>query len=607
METLKKIKFIINILGLFRFFVLFLLSLTVTALELLGITLLVPFITILNDLSIIQSNEYLFAINQWLKIESPQHFLIYCGLLVIIISLIKAGVTILVRQLVYQFSYNGSHLFSTKLFGSYLSKNYSFFLEQDSSTLLRNVAQVPIALVQGVIIPGINIFTNILIVFSVLVLLLIVSFKMTMGLLLFFGIILPLMLFAFRKKLDRLSKTKNELNIQIFKIASQTFQGIKDIFVLNKRHFFYQNLHNKTYEEAKVDSKNRLITDVPYITLEFIGLAAIILLVIVLIYLGTSMSEIIELVGFYAVSAYRVLPKVSEIPQAANTIKFHLFTVDIVYDGLKEYKNNLLIPQYLTEEKVEPLHFKNEIEVKNLVFKYPKSEKLNLDNVNLKIKKNSSNAFVGSSGGGKSTLADVLIGLHPTVTNSIIIDGEPLNNDNINDWRANVGYIPQSIYLYDDTLLANIAFGVHTEKIDNEKINKVIEISRLKELTDSLPNGVNEYIGERGIKLSGGQRQRIGIARALYNDPDLLIMDEATSALDNLTEAEIVEEMNELVGMKTLIIIAHRLSTIKNCDVIHVLDQGKLVCSGSYDQLLAECPQFLKLVNLSHSNKDIIK
>ena len=277
----------------------------------------------------------------------------------------------------------------------------------------------------------------------------------------------------------------------------------------------------------------------------------------------------------FAVAAFRLLPSFNRITNFLSIILFNKPAVDAVYHDLKEIEQIEKGTNYNEKENVKRTQLKKKIEIRNVCFHYPESEQKVLDMVSFEIKKNQSVAFIGPSGAGKTTLADILLGALAPTYGEIKVDGENIN-ENLRSWQKNLGYIPQTIYLMDDTIKNNIAFGIEESEIDQKKLEEAIEKAQLRDFIEALPEGLETEVGERGVKLSGGQRQRIGIARALYNDPDVLVLDEATSALDNDTEKAVMEAIENLSGSKTLIIIAHRLTTIQNCDIVFEVKEGKV-------------------------------
>ena len=290
---------------------------------------------------------------------------------------------------------------------------------------------------------------------------------------------------------------------------------------------------------------------------------------------GADLQGLVPTLAAFAVAAFRILPSINRMTQGINQLTYNKVAVDKIYPAIKEARENGADKRDVIQESGEEgLHFEREIKVENITFSYPAREEKVLDKVNLSIPKNKSIAFVGPSGAGKTTLTDVILGVLEPLEGRILCDGTNIDGC-MSAWHAKIGYIPQEVFLLDDTIRNNIAFGIPESEIDDNRVNEVLQEAQLLGFVESLSEGVNTSIGECGARLSGGQKQRIGIARALYANPEILVMDEATSALDNDTESAVMEAINQLAGKKTLIIIAHRLSTIEKCDTVYEIKNGK--------------------------------
>jgi len=336
----------------------------------------------------------------------------------------------------------------------------------------------------------------------------------------------------------------------------------------------------------------RISTAVVRPFMETITLIVILLITVMLISQGRDKEVIIPLLALFSTSALRLLPLIKEILKNYTTLRFALYSVNPVYDDLKLLKNISC-----KNNPDEVLSFENEVKVKNIFYKYPTTEEYVINNVSLEIPKGSVIGLVGATGAGKTTLVDILLGLLTPEKGVIEVDNVNIF-DNIKAWQKNLGYIPQDIFLCDNTFRGNIAFGERKKNIDDERLWQAIKDAQLEEFVKTLPKGVNTVIGERGVRLSGGQRQRVGIARALYHNPEILVMDEATAALDNTTESYIIKELEYLKGKRTIIMIAHRLSTVKNCDKLFYIKDGVITKTGNYNDLLEMEPEFKKMAGL---------
>jgi ABC-type multidrug transport system fused ATPase/permease subunit len=329
--------------------------------------------------------------------------------------------------------------------------------------------------------------------------------------------------------------------------------------------------------------------------MEVIAFGGIISVVLYLLASARGFQDALPIIGLFAFAAYRIMPALQNIFASITTIRFYVHSLDVLYEDIYSFEDKSYTTTY-SKKKFPPLNLKKELKLEEISFSYPGTRKPVIDNLNLKIYSNTSVAFVGKTGVGKTTIADIILGLLRPSSGRILIDGVEITDENLHEWQKNLGYIPQDIYLLDDTVTRNIAFGVPDEKIDMNIVKSAAQIANIHNFViEELSNGYQTVVGERGVRLSGGQRQRIGIARALYHNPGVLILDEATSALDGSTENEVFEAINNIARTKTLIIIAHRLTTVRDCDVIYILKDGKMVGQGRYKELMELNTEFQKL------------
>jgi len=346
-------------------------------------------------------------------------------------------------------------------------------------------------------------------------------------------------------------------------------------------------------------SWNAVVGQLPRFALEAIAFGGIIIFVLILLITREDARQVIPLTGLFAFAGYRLMPALQEVFHSFTKMQFNLAVLDRVYQDITAGANPTARPLPDKKELPEPLPVKKEIRLQNVTYNYPETSVPVISNINMIIEYNTSVAFVGPTGAGKTTLADIILGLLVPQEGLLLVDGVPVDETNLKNWQLNIGYVPQYIYLSDDTVTSNIAFGVSEKVIDHRAIERAACIANIdKFITEELPQGYDTLVGERGIRLSGGQRQRIGIARALYHDPAVLVFDEATSALDGATEDAVLGAMANAARMKTLIIIAHRLPTVKNCDQVYLLDRGKIVAQGKYEELLESNLQFKEMAKV---------
>jgi ATP-binding cassette, subfamily B, bacterial PglK len=527
--------------------------------------------------------------------DSTVNFIVDLGLLIIVVLLLKNSFTMLVRYINFKFSFTAQHIFSRDLYNSYLKKNYLQHVQLESSTLLRNVTSITGSLVNGIMIPSLMVLTDLIIMTSLVIMLLYINPEITLYLTLGAGTVLFGIVFFTKKVTNNLGTQKERLSLKMYKVLSESFKGIKDIKVFNKERLFSEEYEEQSEQMIKVDTGFNTLSIFPPYLIEFIGIASIILAVRFLLLSGTSIKEILPLVTFYVMAAYRMLPILSRFPGNIHLLKFYSFALDIIYRDLRDLFTNKNTFKKDSSHTENPITFNKNISIESLKFKYPTREDQALGDVSLEIPYCKTVAFIGRSGSGKTTLVDLLMGLFPADSGKIKLDGVELTDHSL--FRDLIGYVPQNIFLLDDTIARNIAFTTGHEQIDREKVSIALKLAQLDELVSTLPKGIDTYVGENGVQISGGQRQRIGIARALYKDPALLVFDEATSSLDNETEAEIMDSIYSLGKSKTILIVAHRLSTIKNCDIIYLMGSGKVLDTGKFDELSKKHPDFFKLEN----------
>jgi ABC-type multidrug transport system fused ATPase/permease subunit len=370
-------------------------------------------------------------------------------------------------------------------------------------------------------------------------------------------------------------KFRQDADGQIVQKAQEALGGIKDIKVIGKINFFLSSFFNQNYKLSNIAAKQHLISQLPRHYLESMGVIALAIMVLVLENKTGNLNSMLPTLGMFLIATFRFLPSANRILSALNSLSFAQPILELIYKQQRICsQKDLLTEKNISQEN--QITFNKDIKIENIFYKYPNSENYALNDITLKIKKGESIAIIGKSGAGKSTFSEIILGLLEPSSGSVIVDG--LNVKEITGaWQQQIGYVQQNIFLNDDTLRNNIAFGLKDSEIDVSKLNKAIKESQLEDLVKELPNGINSYLGERGIRLSGGQRQRIGIARSLYRNTPILVFDEATSSLDNETEREIINAIRLLKGSKTIIIIAHRLSTIDYCDRVIEMHKGSIV------------------------------
>ncbi len=480
------------------------------------------------------------------------------------------------------FSINISKILSQKLFRGYLNQDFSFHLNNNSSTLLKNI-QGEVQLFTSFATAIINISVEASFTFGVVMILIITEPKGAFIVLTFLGISAYIFSTITRKKLKKWSLERLNHSTIINKSLIEGLGGIKDLIIFNRSNYFYDRFSVENEKYSRIITKVNFLGTVPRLYLEMLSIIGI----SILIFVASSTNShgtLVPILGIFAAAAFRIIPSLNSMMNSIQQIRFSSSTINLLYDELIKLDIN---KKQLIKTNLNEFKFERSILISNLNFRYDSTEREVLKNINLEIIKGESIGFIGTSGSGKSTLIDLIIGLYKTEAESIFVDGVSIRNNEI-AWRKKIGYVPQSIFLIDDSLIKNIAFGIPENEINLEKVKNAIEAAQLHEFVNNLPANIETSVGERGVRISGGQKQRIGIARALYNNPEILILDEATSALDVKTENEIMQTIQELKGKITIIIVAHRLVTLENCDRVIVLEYGKIKEVGESENILSK-------------------
>ena len=550
-------------------FVLFIVIFT-TFVELLGVTAILPLIEVMMNENSINETPYLNMLYRLGGFGNSTNFLIFLAVVLIVIYWIKNFLVAVSYNLQYKFTFSNQKRMAYKLLECYLSQPYFFHLSHSSAELIRSINTDIVMMFQG-ILALLQFFAEILVC-------------LVLGSFLFFTdpqitiiIVIALLLFVvlFTKKiksyLSYIGEEDRKFSMGIVKWLQQSFGGLKETKIMHREKFFLGKFEEQYSQWADLEKIYRNLQMIPKPIMETLSITALMIAIILKLLSGTQMSSFMTTISVFAIAAFRLLPSFNRITGYVSVIIFNFPAFEAVYQDLKRV-DELLGTSYLTtRDAKEALPLKEKIQIQNLSYKYPEGEDFVLRDVNISIPKNKSIALVGPSGAGKTTLADLILGvLEPTKGNILIDEADAFTH--LTAWQKNVGYIPQTIYLMDDTIRNNIIYGA--EAADEERLMKAVEEAQLKEFIESLSEGLDTEVGERGIRLSGGQRQRIGIARALYSNPEVLVLDEATSALDNETEKAVMDAIDSLSGSKTLIIIAHRLTTVENSDNKYEVKNG---------------------------------
>ena len=545
-----------------NFIILIFMSIFLSVIETVGISAIMPFITLASDPSKIVSNKYSKIVYDFFEFSTATNFMIFFGLFLIGFYIFRATYSMLYNYILNKFAFGRFHAFAFRLFKNYTNLPYKRFVKRNSAELIKTIVSEASNLsfyMQSLLLMFSEFFTVVLLY----AILLLMDCKMTLVLTILLGAKVLFLLFFLKKRIEKEGIRRSTMQSKFYKILNETFGNFKIIKLIQNEEKLYSEFSSISHGYAKANIVSNTLNQLPRLSLETIGFSVLIGIVVYVLFEYNDANFVLPIISMYALALYRILPALNRILSNYNTILFLSNSLDIVYSDLS------YTPQ--TEGK-DFIDFKSKIELTNVSFEYNKNKKV-LENINIFINKGEKVAFVGESGSGKSTLVDLIIGLYKPLSGEIVIDDKKLTTDNVKSYRSKVGYIPQSIYLFDGTVGENVAFGYEYNK------EKIIEVLKKANIYDFLysKEGIDTLVGDGGIQLSGGQKQRIGIARALYSDPEILVLDEATSALDNETEAKIMDEIYETSQDKTLLIIAHRLSTIERCDRKIMLSNGKII------------------------------
>lgn len=557
--------------------------------ELLGVSCILPFIQAMLAPKELLQNRYIQVVMDIFHISSDYGMLILIGVGIIILYFVKNIYLLFSAYIQSKLSADITRELSTLMLRSYMKRPYLYFVNNNSANILRGI-NVDVLGVYNIISNIFKILSEVLNCVLIALFLLCSDAFMALGVILIALICLVSITFGFKKRMYITGQTQREAYAACNKFAYQAVNGIKEITVLQRREDFVKQYDEAVERRSHATQVNTFVSACPGKIIEAVCVGGMIGVVCIRIGMGMEMATFVPRLGTFAVAAFKMLPAISNISAYLSSLVFYKTSLEETYNNItsaekfEDFRKSYALERGIKEYTGDSISFKNVLEIKNVTWQYSGSEKCVLDKVDLTIAKGESVALIGASGAGKSTLVDIILGLLPPQKGTVEMDGIDIYAMPM-CWAKIIGYVPQSVYLIDDTIRKNITFGLGSEKISDEKIWEALEKAQLKDFVQSLPKKLDTIVGERGIKFSGGQRQRVAIARALYNNPDILILDEATSALDGETEAAVMEAIEALQGKVTLIIVAHRMTTIEKCDKIYEVINQKIVQREKKDVL----------------------
>ena len=544
--------------------------------ELLGVSAILPLMETVMIPEESASKWYMKLLGHFMDTSDSLKVLTVLGVIIIIIYIIKNLYLMFSSYVQAWYSTGVQRDLSLKMANTYLRSSYLFHVNVNSSILIRTVNQD----VVGVFAMCFFLFRMIAELFTcaaISIYIIVLDPILAVSLVAILGACMLFLFKGMKRVVKLVGVISQECEGQMLQYLSQAFNGIKEIMVMNRQKYFLESFEGACSENARAAKKSNFLNAIPMYVYEVVCIGGLLAVVVIRLHMVDDTTEYITKLAAVAFAAFRLFPSVGRMTTNVNAITYNRPRLDAIYDMLKQIEEDK--DNHLRDEKSDAgknLSFNDSLKINDISFKYPTGNENVLENLSMTIKKGESVALIGPSGAGKTTLADVILGLLPPNKGNIEIDGEDVYS-NLLSWSKLVGYVPQSVYLTDDTIRANVAFGIRKEDIDEEKVKHAIAEAQLEGFVNSLEEGLDTMVGESGVRISGGQRQRIAIARALYENPEILVLDEATSALDTETETAVMEAIDSLHGSKTMIIVAHRLSTIRNCDSIYEINGGKAV------------------------------
>ena len=577
-----KKKSLLFLLGLF---------LLTSLLEVVGIGMVGPFIALATNPKIIHQKGWLSTIYSQLHPASESQFLILAGLVVVVVFYIKAFFSFISQKYVFEFGFSQQAELSSRLMQAYLAAPYTFHLGRNSATLIQNITGETDRFTNGLMMPMLTSLANSIVIIAI-VGLLVKTNAMALVIIGSVFLLAAAIIYGLKDRLKYWGQEGSEARTEIFRAINHGLGGLKETKIIGCESYFESQLQSQVRRFGKSAALGTSFSNLPRFMIEAFLVTFLIIFTILFINSNNGNSQnLSSVLGIFALASIRLLPAVSNTLSSINGIRYCIISLDKLYLDFKELEKSAEQRSEFSSSKnftnnTKKLSFTNYLSLESVVYQYPNSQKKSLEGISLTIKKGQSIGLIGRSGAGKTTLVDVILGLLVPQGGDILIDDSVSIYSDLRAWQNMIGYVPQSIFLIDDTLARNIAFGVSDDLLDRKKLLNVVKAAQLEELMSDLPEGLDTEVGERGVLLSGGQRQRIGIARALYHEREILVFDEATAALDNETEALVTDAIKSLSGLKTMIIIAHRLSTIEHCDCIYILEKGHVVKSGNYQEVV---------------------
>ena len=573
--------------------ILFLMMLIAALLEIAGIGMIPAFVAIVAVPEKVLDYELIKPLLAFLNVQNAQDLLLGGSIALVLMFVLKSAYIIFFGFIESRFLSMRRFGISKKMMSTYMQAPYTFHLNRNSSELVRNTNGEVNIIVNNILQGLLTIAKDGVMTLTILGFLLFYEPLITLIVIVLSGLGAGSFILFTQKKMKRYGEEMVGYRGDMIKAVYEGINGLKDARILNRESEFINQFSSAAYKTATLQTYTRFIKQIPRPVVETTAVMGMMLISVLMVWQGRPMAAIIPTLTLFAMAVVRLMPAVQSISSMYTSLQYNIASLDPLFNDLKMLEEETA--RFLKARKdARKISLENSIEVKNLHYNYPGSSEQALNGVSVTIPKGKAIAFVGESGAGKTTIVDLLLGLMKPSKGEITVDGKDIH-ENLAGWQKNIGYIPQSIYLADDTLRRNIAFGLPENEIDDDKVKEAIESAQLNKLVKNLDKGLETIVGEHGARLSGGQRQRVGIARALYHKPEVLVMDEATSALDNITEKQVTKAIESLIGERTIIMIAHRLTTVMNCDRLYLMEHGKIIKEGTYEELVEKSELFREM------------
>jgi ABC-type bacteriocin/lantibiotic exporter with double-glycine peptidase domain len=590
MQNFKKLSSLLSRQERVRAILLLVMTLLMALIEMLGIASILPFIAVLTNPEVIDTNIILSTVYQTVKIfgiETKQQFLYVLGIVVFILLIFSISFKVLTIFIQVRFIKTCEYNIAMRLIKRYLYQSYSWFLNRNSAVMGKSILNDVAGVVDRGIKPMMELFTNSFTTLVLFSLLLFVEPRLTFIAIITIGIFYALAYMFNLNLLKKIGKEAFEDNADRYKISTEAFGAIKEMKIGSLEETYIQQFSKPSKNLSLNTALFTVLNHIPRFTLEAVAFGGMIL--IILFFMGTTgdITKVLPIIALYAFAGYRLMPAMQKIYMSFTSLRYGDPALNSLYGDLKNLK------QEIQKEYKNSLKLNKNICLKNIYYNYPNASKTALKNINLNIPANKTVGLVGATGSGKTTTVDIILGLLEAQKGTLEVDGNVIDISNKRAWQISIGYVPQQIFLSDNTISANIAFGIDINDVDQEAVESAAKIANLHEfIINELPLKYQTIVGERGVRLSGGQRQRIGIARALYHKPKILVLDEATSALDSLTEKAVMKALHNSEKNITKILVAHRLSTVRDCDIIYLFEKGELKTQGTFEQLIKTSDDF---------------